>query len=511
MFPSTSELDEQEQLLFGEQLRRRFALFAAYYWPVMTNLPYPESPATRALCAALQAVADGRIWRLLVAIAPGIGKSTMLALYSAWRFARRADWRGLHAMAAALDANRESIRVRRLVQHDDFKALFPDVELSADENTISAWATTRLGRYFALGRDGAITSKRVLEAVVDDPMTAADRHSKAERDAVWTWLDESLKSRLDGDRAPIIIVAQRLDRDDVHARCLASSEHWCMLEPAAERDDRGLELRDHDGEIVWSDDRAPGEMIAPQMLSIEKLSGLSKSVRAVQYQQRPDEDAGGGTITRNAWRFHAPKGANPNAPRPNGCALPQESPTVVTPNGFDAIVISCDPTFGGTKTENDFCAIQVWGRAPFGDAVGYFLLARWHERAKQRAQRDQLKVFRERYPSSTILIENTAGGPGMAEDLEAEGVQDVETAGTGGIGKAARLDNESPTIEQGFAFLPIGMADLQGFVDELAGMTVHDDDMDACSQALRWLKVEAADDPIAAMKRMNASLAAVLR
>lgn len=498
-----ARLRERRRLLEASILADSFADFAERFWPVMTGMPYPENPATRALCAAFQAVADGRIWRLLIAIAPGIGKSTMLALYSAWRLARRADWRSLHAMAAALDANRESLRVRRLVTHEDFQRLFPHVKLAEDESTIAAWATKSLGRYFALGRDGAITSKRVLEAVVDDPMTAADRHSKAERDAVWTWLDESLKSRLDGDRAPIIIVAQRLDRDDVHARCMASGEHWCFLEPAAERDSRGLELRDHAGEVVWSDTREPGELIAPQMLSKEKLAGLSQSVRTTQYQQRPDEDTGGASIARTAWRYHAKAGANPLAERPNGAALPAVSPTVTTPSEFDALVISCDPTFGGTKTENDFCSVQVWGRARLSsdDAYGYFLLARWKERAKQLVQQSKLKAFREPFPSATILIENTAGGAGMKENLDAEGVADVEVEGTGGLGKAARLDNVSVIIDQGFAFLPIGMPGLQDFVDELAGMTVHDDDMDACSQALKFLKVEAGTSTVSALLR----------
>lgn len=473
-------------------LRDSLRDFAERFWPVMTGMPYPDNAATQALCAALQAVADGRIWRLLVAISPGIGKSTMLALYSAWRLARRPDWRALHAMAAALDANRESLRVRRLVTHEEFQRLFPEVALAEDESTVAAWATTRLGRYFALGRDGAITSKRVLEAVVDDPMTAADRHSKTERDAVWTWLDESLKSRLDGDRAPIIIVAQRLDRDDVHSRCLQSGEPWCMLEPAAERDGRGLELRDHAGDLVWEDDREPGELIAPQMLSVEKLAGLSKSVRVTQYQQRPDEDTGGGTIARTAWRFHAPPGANPNAPRPKGCSPPEESPTVETPTGYSRIVISIDPTFGGTKTSNDFASIHVWGTS--GD--GHYLLARWKKRAKQREQRKQLKVFRARWPEAKILIERAAGGDGMIEELEAEGVKNIKGVTVGKLtgGKAARLDNVSPTIEQGFAYLPIGMVDLQDFVDELAGMNVHDDDQDACSQALHELNVELGRD-----------------
>lgn len=469
-------------------LRRSFEDFARYYWPVMTGLPFPENEATRALCAALQAVADGRIWRLLVAIAPGIGKSTISALYSAWRLARRPDWRALHAMTAQMDANRESLRVRRLVQHEDFQVLFPRVVLADDEATVSAWATTTGGRYFALGRDGAITSKRVLELVVDDLMTAKERHSKAVRDEVWTWLDESAKSRLDGDRAPIIIIAQRLDKDDIHARCLASGEKWAMLEPAAERDGRGLELRDHAGELVWRDSRMPDELIAPQMLSLEKLSGLSKSVRTTQYQQRPDEDTGGGTISRSAWRFHAPAGANPLAARPKGCASPQESPTVVTPSVFKHIVISLDPTFGGTKTENDFASLQVWG----SNGPGRYMLGRWKKRAKQRVQREQLKVFRERFPDSTILIEKAAGGEGMFEELEGEGVKNMElvTVGSHTGGKAARLDNVSPKMEQGFAYLPIGEPELQDFVDELAGMTSHDDDMDSCSQAIHWLNVK---------------------
>lgn len=490
--PNLDAIDEVE--LEASILAESFADFAERFWPVLTALPYPKNAATCALAAALQAVADGRITRLLVAICPGIGKSTMLALYAAWRLARRADWRGLHAMTAQADADRESIRVRRLVQHEEFTRLFPAVELAPDEQSVKAWATTELGRYFALGRDGAVTSKRVLEVVVDDPMTALERHSKTVRDEVWTWFDGSVKSRVDGD-GPIIIVAQRLDRDDIHARCLASGEHWCFLEPAAERDGRGLELRDHDGNLVWRDDREPGALIAPQMLTAKKLAGLSKSVRITQYQQRPDEDPGGGAIARTAWRFHAPDKSDPNAARPRGCATPADSPTVTTPDRFDVIVISLDPTFGGTKTENDFASAQVWGTAD----NGHYLLARWKKRSKQREQRDQLKIFREAFPDSTVLIELAAGGAGMVEELTAidpntqapimDRVEGV-TVGSHTGGKAARLDNVSPTIDQGRAYLPIGMPELQDFVDELAGATSHDDDQDACSQALHWLNVE---------------------
>jgi phage terminase large subunit-like protein len=503
-----AELKRDELDIEASILRDSFADFAEFFWPVMTGLPYPDNTATRALCAAFQAVADGRIWRLLVAISPGIGKSTMLALYSAWRLARRADWRGLHAMAAAADANRESLRVRRLVLHEEFQRRWP-IELQEDEQAVGAWATKPGGRYYALGRDSAVTSKRVLEEIVDDPMTAGERYSKASRDEVWVWLDESLKSRLDGDRAPIIIVAQRLDRDDIHARCLASGEPWVFLEPAAERDGRGLELRDHAGALVWRDTRQPGEIIAPQMLSREKLAGLSKSVRMTQYQQRPEEDDGGASIGRGAWGWHAPAGADPNAKRPYGCATPEQRPTVVTPDRFERIVISIDPTFGGTKTSNDFASITVWGAL----GPGRYRLARWKKRAKQREQRDQIKVFAKQFPTAAIIIERAAGGDGMIEELtaptqtggdgfklcpkgqharagEVEGI----TVGSATGGKAARLDNVSPGIDQGFVYLSIGDPKEQEFVDELAGMTSHDDEMDSTSQALHWLNTAGSTD-----------------
>jgi phage terminase large subunit-like protein len=335
----------------------------------------------------------------------------------------------------------------------------------------------------------------VLEVVIDDPMTAADRRSKAPATRYYTWLDESLMSRVDGD-GPIIVVAQRLDRDDIHARCLASGQHWCLLEPAAERDDRGLELRDHAGELVWRDDRAPGELIAPQMLTYEKLAGFRSRCASSSISSAPRR-------TPAAARSRATPGASthrrgqPERTAADGCATPQTARRSTRRSDFDAFVISCDPTFGGTKTENDFCSIQVWGRARSLGRWGRYFCSRAGTNARSSSRSaTRSKAMREPYPDATIVIENTAGGPGMKEDLEAEGIKNVEGEGTGGLGKAARLDNVSPTIEQGFAFLPIGMPDLQYFVDELAGMTVHDDDMDACSQAIRWLNVKRRVAPL---------------
>ena len=99
-------------------------------------------------------------------------------------------------------ASTESRRVRRLLSSDLYRSMFPEVVLRADEATVDHWATTRDGRYFAIGTDGALTGRRAHEAVLDDPMNAINRFSKSKRDAMWAWFCESLSTRLDGDDAP---------------------------------------------------------------------------------------------------------------------------------------------------------------------------------------------------------------------------------------------------------------------------------------------------------------------
>ncbi|MGE0402876.1 MAG: hypothetical protein AB7T06_39590 [Kofleriaceae bacterium] len=478
---SADDLDLGDELaLEASILRDSFADFARWGWPRMTGLPFVDNTATQAIVAVLQAVADGRLWRTLIAVAPGLGKSTLLALFSAWRFARRADWRGLHAMAASTDANRESMRVRRLVTHDDFRALFPAVVLRDDENTISAWATRADGRYYALGLDGAITSKRVHELVCDDLMSAQDRHSKAERQRVWTWLEESATSRLDGDRAPITVVAQRLDRDDVHGRAMAAGG-WVMLSLTAEREanEEPCEIYDHAGELVWRDTREVGELLAPQMLSREKLASIPPAVRRTQYFQSPSDDETA-TIKRAWWRWYHTRHVSPVTPRPHGCDT--SVPAVPMPEGFSKIVIACDLTFGAVGPKSDFVAIQAWGAS----GAGRFLLARFHKRCGLLESVAAIKAMRERFPNAKVIVELAANGRGSIEELKAAGVHGV--VGVKPLGsKADRVGVVSATIEAGDCYLPLGMPGIGEFVEELAGATKHDDEQDAAAYAIHEL------------------------
>lgn len=476
------DLAEAHRELLASVCRDSFERFVREFWATMTNVPLAPNHATTAVIAALQAVADGKIWRLLIALPPGSGKSTLLALYAAWRFARDPAWRSLHAMHATRLAETESRRVRRLVLGDKFRSLFPYVDLRDDENRIDDWATTRGGRYAAVGLDGAITGRRVLELVLDDPLNAQDaKFSKTAREHAHTSLTGALMSRLDGDRAPIIVVHQRLDRDDLIGRLATSPETWTMLELAAEFDP----ARRCSIPGVWTDPRTEeGELLAPTVISREKLEELKQPGAMglaevnTQFNQRPSDDTNA-VWKRAWWRFYAPPGVPLDAPRPPGCDM--DTPTVLMPEHFEHIVIGADYSAGSVKTTGDLNAVQVWG----GSRGGRYLLDQWWARAGfEDALARSLEMAR-RYPRAKFVIEHAANGRPLVEKLTKElaGIFPVPARGS----KASRWSAVAPTVESRSCYLPLGLPKLSALIEEFAGASKHDDALDAAALCLHEL------------------------
>ncbi|MEJ7597777.1 MAG: hypothetical protein WKG01_07705 [Kofleriaceae bacterium] len=254
---------EQLELELRRSLYRdSFADFTVWAWPLITGAPLRPNRATTAITAALQDVADGRTRRLLVAVPPGLGKTTTLALYAAWRLLRNPGWRAIHASHSFSLISTQSRRVRRLVESAEYQALFPAVAIRPDESSVENWATTADGRFIATGTDSGLTGRRADEAVLDDPLAASDRFSKAARESLWSWFTESLSTRLDGENPPIACVQQRLDQDDLIGR-LITAGGWTLLELPAEDDD--------------------GTLLAPEILSREKLDALKLQIGSAVY------------------------------------------------------------------------------------------------------------------------------------------------------------------------------------------------------------------------------------
>ncbi len=148
------------------------------------------------------------------------------------------------------------------------------------------------------------------------------------------------------------------------------------------------------------------------------------------------------------------------------------------------IVISVDCTFKKVD-DADFVAIHVYGVC----GARFYLLARRHEQMGFRATKDAIRILWDEFKPSATLIEDKANGSAVIEELSREvpGVLAINPEG----GKVARAWAAQPTVEAGGMFLPVA-AEHQAIqvVDEAAEFPngKHDDDVDAMTQFLNWIR-----------------------
>lgn len=462
-----------------EQLRRSFRAYAIEVVPLLTGVPLRMNVAIDGMIEVYQAIADRRVTRARVEVGFGLGKSTLAVAYATWRLARRPGHRAIHGSHSHDLAARDSRKARRLVESEWFRVRFPEVRLRDDENTAAQWATTRDGRYVAVGVGGSLTGHRAHEVVVDDAINAVDARSAATLETTYTWLAEGLMSRLDldpdGGDGTVLVIGQRLSVGDVHGR-LAELPGWSVLTLPAEYDSaRPCIVLDGKGSELWRDPRTvDGELVAPDTLPAEKLDTLRVAMGSAAYQaqlnQRPvDESAS--MFPRSAFTRRWTE-------------LPKQGRKVIT----------LDASFKESKS-SDFAVIQVW-QATGGDR---YLVEQWRKQAGFVQTLEALRDMARRHPYAKVLVEAAANGHAIVDQLKREvaGVVEVKPDG----GKVSRAGSVQGIVESGAVVLPAHAAWVDAWLDEVCAFpngARNDDQVDAMVIGLRATQV--SDDPIARTK-----------
>lgn len=470
-----------------------FADFVQHLWPVMepTRALVP-SVAIDGICAALQAVGDGRIKRLGIACPPGVSKSKAGAVaFPAW-LALKTDGRERIMCGSYSNgfAERDATFCRDLIQSDAYRELVGDRwEIRQDANRIGDFWFTTGGRRMIVSPDGRSMGERCTTQIIDDALSSRDAYSDAAKRDALRWVSVMLPSRLeDQDRDRRVLIGQRLALDDPMK--WAIDRGWKILVLAAIRgeDDPPGELYDDVGKLVWRDPRRPGEPLST-LLGLSALEGLRRdmgsSAFAAQYLQRPADDSTS-LIRRSWWRFYRPtqlpEEAVGRTPRPAGCD--EASAVVELPEHFERITIAVDLTFGSPT--GDYADVTAWG----AHGAGRYLVDKWRARAGFETSCVEIERIKQRWPSAKVLIEKAANGAATIETLSKRitGVVAQKPIGK----KAQRLAAVAPTVESGCCYLPLGASWLGDFVEELAGATNHDDQCDTTAYALIDLNVRAA-------------------
>ena len=90
-----------------------------------------------------------------------------------------------------------------------------------------------------------------------------------------------------------------------------------------------------------------------------------------------------------------------------------------------------------------------------------------------------------------MLIEDKASGTQLIQELKREGFHQITRHAAPAVEKEIRLRNVSPSIENGFVYLPAEAHWLEDYKHELAVFPdgTYDDQVDSTSQALDWFRV----------------------
>ena len=216
-----------------------------------------------------------------------------------------------------------SEKIKDVCASDWYKQVFPNVEIKHDANAKKKWYTTQGGGIYATSSQGQITGfgAGVVETeasdilsflngtdndtpetkeeeqteeykfggaiIIDDPLKAVDADSPVIRQKVIDIFEGTIRSRVNDRKTPIIVVMQRLHKDDLSGYLQRPEEQydWKVLSlPAIVTDEDGNE-----------------RALYPFKHTLDELHQMraqNKYVFETQYQQNPM------TVTDRTW-LHA--------------------------------------------------------------------------------------------------------------------------------------------------------------------------------------------------------------
>lgn len=272
--------------------------------------------AVEAVATHLEAVSNGRIQYLLINVPPGMMKSLLVAVFwPAWEWATHdASYRYLTSSFSRANVIRDNAKMRRLIESDKFKTIFPNVRLDPSSNAKDKFENldtgNREGRAFE-----SMTGGRGDRVLIDDPHSVKKAESDKVREDVVQTFREAIPDRLnDLTKSAIVVIMQRLHARDVAGTIISEGYPYVHLNlPMEFEEKREVNGQQIDARCVTYDDngvelfRDPrtfeGELLFPERFPAKEIAKLKRIkgsyAWAGQYQQRPTAREGG--LFKRAW------------------------------------------------------------------------------------------------------------------------------------------------------------------------------------------------------------------
>ena len=439
----------QKELDTATKAKENFLDFVRAVWPEFISGYHHKKIAEK-----FQQLKDKKLKRLIVNMPPRHTKSGFASyLLPAWIMGHAPKTKIIQATHTGELAFRFGRKVRNLMDHEDYKRVFTNVELSQDSKAAGRWETNHGGEYFATGVGGAITGRGADLLIIDDPHSEQDALSETAFDNAYEWYTSGPRQRLQPGGI-IVIVMTRWSTKDLTGRLVGAqkeikADQWEIIEFPA--------IFPNSGNPIW-----PEYWKKDELLSVK--ASLNEQKWQAQWQQAPTSEEGS-IIKREWW-------------------MKWESKT--PPNNIQHIIQSYDTAYSKKETA-DYSAITTWGVfTSEADGKVYLILldavkGRWEF---PELKRKALAKYKQ-YEPETIIIEAKASGLPLTHELRQVGIPVTNFTPSKGNDKHVRVNAVAPVFEAGQVWVPDERW-AQEVIEECAAFPFGDNDdyVDSTTQAV---------------------------
>jgi len=439
----------QKELDTANKAKDNFLDFVKAVWPEFISGYHHKKIAEK-----FQQLKDKKLKRLIVNMPPRHTKSEFASyLLPAWIMGHAPKTKIIQATHTGELAFRFGRKVRNLMDHEDYKRVFKDVELSADSKAAGRWETNKGGEYFATGVGGAITGRGADLLIIDDPHSEQDALSETAFDNAYEWYTSGPRQRLQPGGI-IVIVMTRWSTKDLTGRLMGAqkevkADQWDIIEFPA--------IFPKTGNPIW-----PEYWKKDELLSVK--ASLNEQKWQAQWQQQPTSEEG--SIIKREWWMK----------------WESDSP----PNNIQHVIQSYDTAYSKKETA-DYSAITTWGVfTSEADGKVYLILldavkGRWEFPELKRKALDKYREFEP----ETVIVEAKASGLPLTHELRQIGIPVTNFTPSKGNDKHVRVNAVAPVFEAGQIWVP-DKRWAQDVIEECAAFPFGDNDdyVDSTTQAV---------------------------